>query len=42
MRQARRFLAGIRMFSVMPPALAGAGQFPVVLVIASTAEPHRA
>ena len=34
-------IPGIRMFVLMPPALQGGGQFPVELVIASTAEPER-
>lgn len=34
-------IPGIRMFPVTPPALPGGGQFPVELVIASTAEPDQ-
>ncbi len=34
-------IGGIQMFPVMPPALPGAGSFPVSFVIASTADPER-
>ncbi len=34
-------IPGIQMFPVMPPALPGAGSFPVSFVIASTADPER-
>jgi multidrug efflux pump len=34
-------ISGISMFPVMPPALPGGGQFPVEVVLASTAEPER-
>ncbi len=34
-------IPGIRMFPVMPPALPGGGNFPVELVLQSTAEPER-
>jgi hypothetical protein len=34
-------IPGIRTFMVMPPALPGGGQFPVEMVISSTAEPEQ-
>ena len=34
-------IAGVRVISVVPPALPGGGNFPVDFVIASTAEPER-
>jgi len=34
-------ISGISIFPVMPPALPGGGQFPVEVVLASTAEPDR-
>ena len=38
-QQKLQAIPGIRMYPVMPPALPGGGQFPVELIIASTAEP---
>lgn len=34
-------IPGIQMFPVLPPALPGGGDFPVEIVLASTAEPER-
>ncbi len=40
-QQKLQTIPGVRTFPVLPPALPGGGQFPVELVIASTAEPER-
>jgi multidrug efflux pump len=36
-----RMITGVQMFPIVPPALPGGGQFPVELVLASTAEPEQ-